>query len=337
MGIRVSLQFAVKQDIVILEMQTISPSRFASTSRHRLSADGKLSKTERILWIVYNLYNNSLPRVHVDKKLNELMFSITERQLSERWDGIRSTASPARRLCDLFWMSLPWGSLANELGNVTTLEVGCGSGVYGRLLEACLGDSFKQYIGVDIEADEDWTTYSNDPRFLFAVSTASDITKYLPGANLILTQSALEHFKEDLLYFSQVSQYVRSSQHPILQVHLIPSASCVMTFPWHGVREYTPRTLSRITQLFGAETDRYLFRLGASRCNRVHRQFITCPNLRHGIDLRHAENLRYQQDLRSAILHDFSDIGRTAAFYALVLASNFSDRHVFKHAQRGSA
>jgi hypothetical protein len=312
-------------------MQNIRPPQSASTSRHRLNADRRLSKTERILWIVYNLYNNSFPRVHVDKKLNELMFSLTERQLNEMWDGIRSTASPARRLCDLFWMSLPWGALANYLGNVTALEVGCGSGVYGRLLESCLGKSFKQYVGVDIEADKDWKTYSNDPRFVFDVSRASDIAKHLPGSNLILTQSALEHFEEDLLYFNQVSQYVLRSQHPILQVHLIPSASCVATFPWHGVREYTPRTLSRITRLFGADTERYLFRLGATRCNRVHRQFITWPNLRHGVDLRHVENLRYQRDLRSAILHDFSSMGRSAAFYALVLASNFRDGHFLKH------
>jgi hypothetical protein len=276
---------------------------------------------------VYNLYNNSLPRVHVDKKLNEVRFSLTERQLNEMWNGIRSTVSPARRLCDLFWMSLPWGALANELGNVTALEVGCGSGVYGRLLESSLGDSFRRYVGVDIEADKDWKTYSNDPRFFFDVSRASDIAKYLPGSNLILTQSALEHFEEDLLYFDQVSQYVLRSQHPILQVHLVPSASCITTFPWHGVREYTPRTLSRITRLFGAETERYLFKLGATFCNRVHRQFITWPTLRHGVELRHTDNLRYQRDLRSAILHDFCSMGRSAAFYGLVLTSNFRDGH----------
>jgi hypothetical protein len=302
-----------------------TPRRSASTSRHRLSADVGLSKTERVLWIVYNLYNNSFPHAHVDKQLDELIFSLTAHELSDLWDGIRATASPARRLCDLFWKTLPWDTLARELGMVTAVEVGCGSGVYGRLLEGCLGDSFKQYVGIDIEADRDWQTYSNDPRFSFRVGAASDATQYLPGSNLILTQSALEHFEEDLLYFNQVSRFVLSNRHPILQIHLIPSASCVTTFPWHGVREYTPRTLSRITRLFGAETERYLFRLGGRHSNRVHRKFITWPNLRRRPDLRHAENLRYQRDLRSAILRDFSNKSRSAAFYALVLASNFRD------------
>jgi hypothetical protein len=301
----------------------------ASTSRHRLSADGRLSKAERILWIAYNLFNNSFPRVRVDEKLNELKFSLAESQLIEKWDAIASTASPPRRLCDMFWMNLPWRALSNELGNVTALEVGCGSGVYGRLLETCLGDSFKRYVGVDIEAKEQWKSYSTDPRFVFHVARASDAFKFLPGTNLILTQSALEHFEEDLLYFTQVSQYVLRSQVPILQVHLIPSASCLTTYLWHGVRQYTPRTLSKLTRLFGAETQRFLFSLGAASCNRVHREFITWPNLRRGVDLRNAESVRYQRDVRSAILHDFNSMSRSPAFYALVLASNFRVNHFY--------
>lgn len=299
----------------------------ASTSRHKLSADKRLSKIQRVAWIACNLFNNSFPRVRVDKKLYELMFSLTESQLNETWDCIAPTASPARRLCDLFWMNCPWGALLNELGKVSALEVGCGSGVYGRLLGRLLGDSLTQYIGVDIEADEQWKEYATDRRFAFNVGRASDAFKYLPGSNLILTQSALEHFEEDLLYFSHVSEYVRASKNPILQVHLVPSASCIATFPWHGVREYTPRTLSKITRLFGAETQRYLFALGDSGCNRVHREFITWPNLRHGVDLRHAQNSQYQQELRAAILNDFNGRVRSPAFYALVLASNFKDNH----------
>jgi SAM-dependent methyltransferase len=308
--------------------QHIASQRPASTSAHRLNADGKLSRAERILWMLYNLFNNSFPRVSLDSKLNEAMFSLTEQQLSAMWGGIASTASPARALCDLFWTHLPWGIISNELGSITALEVGCGSGTYGRLLNALLGESLERYIGVDIKADAQWSGYSIDPRFSFDVGSARESGKFLPGCNLIFTQSALEHFEEDLVYFDQVSQYVLRSGHPILQVHLIPSAACMTTFPWHGVREYTPRKLSRITRLFGSETEKCLFSLGGAACNRTHRKFITWPNLRRGIDLRHAENSRYRHCLRSAILNDFHGTGRKPAFYALALASNFNNGHL---------
>jgi len=224
-------------------------------------------------------------------------------------------------------MSGPWHALLRELGDVHALEIGCGSGVYGRLLATLLGNSLVRYTGIDIEPDTHWQEYSTDPRFAFAVERASGVATYLDGSNLVLTQSALEHFDEDLLYFVRMSEYVRRSEHPVLQIHLVPSAACITTFPWHGVREYTPRTLSKITRLFGAETQPYLFELGGSQCNRVHRQFISWPNLRIGADMRHSHGAAYQSALRTAILNDFEGIAMgSPAFYALVLASNFKEK-----------
>ena len=293
-----------------------------STSWHKLSADRRLSKPQRILWIAFNLFNNALPRIDIDERVRELKFCLAEHELDELWDRIADTSSPSRRLCDLFWMSLPWPAISTELTAASVVEVGCGSGVYGRLLERTLGECFRSYVGIDIKSNEQWKDF-DAPRFRFEVGTASDARRFLLGANLILTQSALEHFEDDLLYFRQVSMHVLGSKYPILQVHLMPSASCITTFPWHGIREYTPRTVSKITRLFGIETKPYLFWLGGSRCNQIHRKFITWPLFRYGVDLRYAESAKYLRSLRSAILDDFRGGASNPAFYALVLASNF--------------
>jgi hypothetical protein len=106
---------------------------------------------------------------------------------------------------------------------------------------------------------------------------------------------------------------------------MIPAASCITIYPWHGIREYTPRTISKITQLFGVETDYHLFSLGDSECNKLHRKFITWPNLRYGVDLRHTENQKYMYNLKTAILNDFRNKVNQPSFYALVLASNFQE------------
>lgn len=296
-----------------------------STSWHTLNADRRLTKFQRVLWIGYNLLNNSLPHAGVDRRIQELKFRLTENELDGLWDEVADIASPARRLCDLFWMSLPWRDLSVEMQTISIVEMGCGTGVYGRLLENCLGEYFAQYLGVDIQVNEEWQSNLDDARFSFEIGRANDAEKFLPGSNLIITQSALEHFEEDLSYFIQVAEYVSSNKHPILQVHLLPPASCISTFPWHGIREYTPRTISKITRLFGAATKIYLFGLGGPKCNQVHRNYITLPILTKRIDLRHEENRRYRQDLRPAMLTDFSSTAKSPSFYALMIASNFRD------------
>jgi hypothetical protein len=303
-------------------MHPITTANRRSTSRHTLSADHRLTKFQRLSWLALNLVNNAFARSRVDARLKEEKFRLSEQRLDELWGRIAGTASPSRRLCDLFWMSLPWGALTMEMRSIRALEMGCGTGVYGRLLQTLLKDCFERYVGVDIEASAQWSDVS-DPRFVFEVGRAGDAHKFLAGANLIMTQSALEHFEEDLLYFEQVADNVRLRTDPVLQVHLVPSASCITTFPWHGIREYTPRTISKLTRLFGPETRALLFSLGGRSCNRVHRNFITWPTLRYRQDWRKTQNDAYLRALREALLSDFKSDDGTPAFYALVLVSHF--------------
>ena len=112
----------------------------------------------------------------------------------------------------------------------------------------------------------------------------------------------------------------------MIQVHLMPSAGCLGTYLWHGVRQYTPRTLSTITRLFGAETRRQVFFLGGSECNRVHRRFITYPWLRNGPDPRQLQPASYEQQLRAAIAKDDDAPARgDACIHGLVLQSKLGE------------
>ena len=280
-----------------------------------------MTKVQRVYWLACNLLNNTLPRRNVDPKIRERRFHLSEQEVDGLWNRIAESASPSRRLSELFWLTLPWGALSRQVGRVCALEIGCGSGTYGRLLGRVLGTSLERYLGVDIEAHDQWEA-NNDLRLSFRLGRARDAHQYLQGINLILTQSALEHFEEDLLYFSQVSDFVKVAKHPILQIHLIPTASCITTFPWHGIREYTPRKISRITELFGPGTLVYLFSLGGPDCNRTHRKYITWPHFRSGSDLRRSRMEQYRESVRSAILSDFKSEAASSAFYALVLISN---------------
>lgn len=299
----------------------VDPEVSRSSSRHVLSADRRLSRFQRVAWIALNLVNNAFPRYRVDRRIKSGRYLLPETRQEELWHDVAAEASPSRRLSDYFWLTMPWSAIGRELGPVRAFEMGCGRGTYGRLLSRILGPRLLRYLGVDIQSHADWGVAA--PPLEFAQARAGDAGRFLDGANLLLTQSALEHFEEDLFYFETVAGFVRTTRRPLLQVHLVPTADCITTFPWHGIRQYTPRTISKITRLFGAETRMHLFSLGGTRCNRVHRQFITWPHLRNGTDQRRTRPADYQDALREAIRADFSGQASRASFYALVLVSHF--------------
>lgn len=300
-----------------------------STSPHTLSADGPLTKLERVAWVAFNLANNALPRSLVDPRIVERRFRLSPMRIDGLWPSIRPDASPSRALCDLFWLTMPWPGILRELGPLHALEVGCGSGTYGHLLSRLLGNQLAHYLGIDIAASGAWAG-AGDNRLEFRIGRAGDVAQYLADVNFVFTQSALEHVEEDLHFLRQVAQ-LAESRRPLLQLHLIPSASCITTFPWHGIREYTPRTMSQATRLFGAGTEAYLYALGGPACNRVHRKFILWPRLKRAGDLRRQAASGYADALRAAVLSDFLVDSRSPSFYALVLLSNFA-RSPFREA-----
>jgi SAM-dependent methyltransferase len=225
---------------------------------------------------------------------------------------------------------LPWQRIASELnGSVKVLEVGCGTGRYSALLKDCLGDAFGGYVGIDVTRHAEWDSHQSNPKIELFCADSGSTAKYLADANLIITQSALEHFEEDLTFFRQIADYIATADRPMVQCHLMPSAGCLTTFLWHGVRQYTPRTISRITRLFGGETSKRLYFLGSAACNRVHRRYITYPWLLRRADRRRKYQDAYDRDLRQAMQQDEIVPRRDeACFHALVLQSRLV-RNIF--------
>jgi SAM-dependent methyltransferase len=299
-----------------------------SSSGHMVNGDRRLSKWDRGRWLWVNWLNNTRAASDLDPSLTLAAFNAGA--IAADWQKIDALASPSRRLCDLFWRALPWPRIAAELADsVKVLEIGCGTGRYGVLAQECLGGAFAGYVGLDAVAHDEWQGHRANPKFAFLCADSGSTTQHLDGVNLIITQSALEHFEKDLTFFRQLADYVATSQRPIIQIHLMPSAACITTFPWHGVRQYTPRTVSRITRMFAAQTGRRLFSLGSRACNRVHRRYITLPWLMGRGDQRGLRPGDYERDLREAVRQDdASPKHGEACFHALVLQSQVA-RDIF--------
>jgi 2-polyprenyl-3-methyl-5-hydroxy-6-metoxy-1,4-benzoquinol methylase len=297
-----------------------------STSLHNLNADRHMSLAARALYLPLNRLNNALPYASVDPRLDIRDFRCPD--ADTLWATIPPGASPSRVLSDLFWATLPWAAIHAHLGEVHVLDIGCGRGNYGpRLLNWAAGH-LASYTGTDAHPHSGWSGLTAaDRRLRYYQSTAEDFLTTIPhGTNVFLSQSALEHFDEDLTFFEQLRTYRHSVDGPVLQIHLMPSQACLRLFLFHGVRQYTPRTISRITRLFDAPDDgAVLYRLGGVACNRLHLRFVTVPSITGRPDRRATEPEVYARELRRAISRDAQQDQPSPAFYALVIHSRWPD------------
>jgi hypothetical protein len=285
-----------------------------------------------------NWLNNQLPYTAVDPAImiEDFRCDISEAQ----WQNLNQTSSPSRKLSDLFWETLPWPIINKELGSIQFVDCGCGGGSYGpKLLDWCNTENAR-YLGIDATFSNHWQDLTNlDQRLQFLQVDANTVAKHLPEkANLFVSQSAIEYFDDDLIFFSTLKHFIIRNKRPTVQIHLFPSSACLLLYLLHGVRQYTPRTVSKITGLFGAFSYAVLYRLGGKACNSLHYDFITWPLLiKKAGDLRQSQTDEYDQRLRKAIQDDMLRPQSSPAFWALVVHSYPTTQVFGKNARPPSA
>ena len=195
-------------------------------------------------------------------------------------------------------------------------------------------DDFSQgistYYGVDAVPHETWDTLQQRHGFVtFAQLTSNEISDSIPrDTNLFVSQSAIEHFENDLIYFRQIRDFIDETGNNIIQIHLFPSAANLKLYLFHGVRQYTLRTISKIAEVFESQnTDSLLFTLGGKNCNKLHYRFITVPLLiKRQEDWRDTRTDEYRRLLKAAVEADIWGDDDQPCFYALVMHSNFNEK-----------
>lgn len=270
----------------------MSRLREKSTSIHNINSDNGLSKACQFIYFLANWLNNSFPLLVPEDSMEIRDFRAAD--LDRRWPRLEPKSSPSRRLCDLFWLSLPWPAIAGELQQIHILDAGCGDGGYGTRLLGYSNGGIASYTGVDYRPHQNWRLLESQPLFKFHQSPAGEIPPHIAhGTNFFMSQSAIEHFEEDLFYFEQIKKYILSYKKSVLQIHLFPSGSCLWLYGLYGVRQYTPRTVSEITRLFSDFSYAVLYRLGGKACNRLHWEFITKPFFQKRQDFRELKTEEY--------------------------------------------
>ena len=289
-----------------------------SSSGNILNADSELDLYQQKLWFNINFENNKNPKKDLDPNLDVRMFSCN---VDDYWDLLTQDITPSRKLCNLFWLDLPWRLLEKRLGSLNILDYGCSTGNYAINFMEWTDVSFS-YHGYDVSHKNIWeercalhdnlkfTQYKGE----FRLSNLSSEFNYF------MSQSAMEHVNHDLTYFQVIADYLTDIKKPAIQIHLIPSAACFELYGLHGVRQYTPRTISKISSLF-PKAICTLFCLGGQASNEIHRQAITIPELNNTQDWRINYLFDYDRLLKKAIENDMSSPNLDPSFYALVIES----------------
>ena len=298
-----------------------------STSLHTINGDRRLHKLKKVQWLLFNLLSNLyFPNESSGFNIRRFCHDLKKAD----WEYIPDKCSPSRALSDLFWLKLDWEAIQSELGKVRILDTGCGKGDYALKLMDFSGGRVSSYCGVDVLSKDNWETMMQQyPAVTLKVQNYTNILEAIPReTNLFITQSALEHFDYDLLYFEQIRQFIRVTSGNTVQIHLFPSGACLKLYPFHGVRQYTPRTISKITKLF--DTGNFysiLFSLGGSACNELHYRFIRRPRWVEKRDWRDTKTEEYRKLLEEAVVQDMRDQKKMSpSFYALVMHSNYNQR-----------
>jgi len=295
-----------------------------STSFHILNGDNKLSFPLIVIFRIINYINNLFPNSKLDKKLEIRNFNIDKNDLKRLLSKIQRTQVPSRKLSNIFWYSLPWNEIKKELKEINILDIGCGRGAYAKKFINFSKQCINSYTGIDIKKHKNWNMIKRKHiNVNFYVCNEENIPNF-PNINFIVSQSTLEHIKHDLTYFKSINKFITSKN--IIQCHLFPSKACFNIFKLHGIRQYTPKTISKITKLFKNKSYKILFNLGGDKCNLIHISFINYPR-RHGTgDLRIDNIDLYDKLTYYAIKKDIENFQEHPNFYALLIHSNYKNR-----------
>jgi SAM-dependent methyltransferase len=298
-----------------------------ATSIHIINADRGINIFKKKLFYLSNKINNSFSNQFVDENLFFLNFM--DKDLNIHYNMLDFKSSPSRKLSNLFWLNLPWEKIKRELNEINIFDTGCGKGNYSKLFMEYSLNGINSYKGIDVSYSKEWELLaSNNGNFSFNKFDGFNVFDEIPDhSNLFITQSAIEHFEFDLEYFNQLKRYILEEKCNTLQIHLFPSKECLKLYQFHGIRQYTPRTISKITKLFNDFSYSVLFSLGGPCCNAIHWNYITKPLFKEKIgDLRDKKTKEYNQKLYNAIEKDMQDVTNNPSFYALVIHSFWKEK-----------
>ena len=306
-----------------------------SSSVHSWSSDYGLNVIEKIVWIMLNWINNVWLSNSYNRKIcvNYFAPNVSSYYWNVSYDKM---TSPSRTLSNLFMSQFPWENLQLEVGHINVLDLGCGKGNHFGRLQKWSNGRIVSYRGVDQKSDSNWKKIINsNENVSFVKANVIDVEDVFEmSTNFIFSQSSIEHFQYDVELFNKIHDFVCCSTKPVVQVHLLPSSSGLRLYGWHGVRQYTKRTISKLVHMYLDDSYVLLFELGGMFCNNAHNDLKRLSGRKSGVyqmfDYEKV-SMSYEDLLKRAIVADAERVQKYPSFYALVIHSNSNGSVFYEH------
>jgi SAM-dependent methyltransferase len=297
-----------------------------SSSSHIVNADYFMSISDKLKYFLFNLVNNLNTTIRM-QHTRVANFNPSKSAIIEHLNTTSEPTSPSRVMSNIFWEQLDWRLIRAKLsGEIRVLEVGCGTGRYGEKLNQLA--SINSYKGVDIEAREGWELNQPD-HFSFQRASFEDFSSVTSRQNLIITQSALEHFDQDLQFFGSIGNYAKTCNFPLVSIHLFPSPICLFTFLFHGIRQYNRKSILKLIRSSGMQQIVNLYILGGPRSNLFHFIQITLRSVIFRRPLSSKSMSSYVSKMSRVLVRDSKSRSKfSPSFYALILAWNIEDKEI---------
>ena len=184
--------------------------------------------------------------------------------------------TPTRILCNAFWSLVNYQYIRKVMGDpLHFLDLGCGSGAYGEILKRNSGSYFGAYTGLDIYYDPVFPK-----QYSHVLARAEHAHSYLDNEmNFVIYQSALEHIEHDFLVVRSLTKTFIRERKSFIQIHLVPGASSLWLYLWHGWRQYSKRRLSQWGFKLNNEFDvnSAIVPIGGIGCFVAHFLSVTLP------------------------------------------------------------
>jgi hypothetical protein len=295
-----------------------------STSINYLNGDdpGRMLWIEKKMYFILNKINNSYQPDKINNNLITKRFAPSK--LETHWQELEETGTPSRKLCDLFWMDLPWNKIKSQLGQINIFDSGCGNGEYAKKISNWSDNRINSYTGIDMISHSNWASLMDvNNSFNFYMCDYINLDNYLKeNTNLFITQSSIEHFRYDITFFNYINSFIEKNKRSTIQIHIFPSAPCLWLYGFHGYRQYTKRKASIIFDIFRKNSIGILFELGGKTCNDLHYDFITKQYNNRLPEKRNIATNEYNTLLKKAINSDLAPNEESEpSFYALYIHS----------------
>ncbi len=276
------------------------------------SGDKKLNFFQKLLWFLISFINLRF-NGDLDTKISFNKFKINQKLITN--NNLFKTKSPIRLICNVFWQSIDWPLIKLKMNNnLKILEVGCGDCRYYDLIKKVSRIDNIQYTGIDIKKK----FLKKNKNIKFFKDNAYNVDNYLNKINFLFTQSAIEHFKYDLIFFKKISKILNKTNKKFIQIHLFPAESTLYTYLFHGYRHYNPKMISKLIQTFNKKHEFILFSIGSRNINQYTFREITLRRI-----LKKKISKLNTKELIKCILKDnkISSL-KHSSFYGLVILSN---------------